>query len=76
MRVHPIQIGFAVLCGLPAAASAQATVQRHGASIVELVGQSDLILRGTIRTVTEAQLRRAAAGRCGAGTAGRDVAQR
>ena len=53
MRVHPIHIGFAVLCGFLAAARAEATVQRHEANIVELVGQSDLILRGTIRNVTD-----------------------
>ncbi len=53
MQVDPIRIGFAVLCWLLVASTAHATVQRHEANIVELVGQSELILRGTIRDVTD-----------------------
>jgi hypothetical protein len=52
MRVHPSAIG-AALCCLFLAATAGATVQRRETSIVDLVGQSELILRGTIKSVSD-----------------------
>jgi hypothetical protein len=48
-----MRIGLVVLCWLLVASAAHATVQRHEANIVELVGQSELILRGTIREVSD-----------------------
>lgn len=53
MRLHPMRAGLALLCLLLVASAAEATVQRREATIVDLVGQSELILRGRIRDVTD-----------------------
>jgi hypothetical protein len=48
-----MQIGIAGLCLLLASASALATMQMRDTNIVELVGKSELILRGTVKSVTD-----------------------
>jgi hypothetical protein len=48
-----MQIGIAGLCLLLASASALATIQMRDTNIVELVGKSELILRGTVKSVTD-----------------------
>src|SRR5450631_428575 len=50
---NPIGVGFAAICALLASAYAVATVQWHETTIVDLVGKSELILRGTIASVTD-----------------------
>ena len=50
---YPIHIGLAGLCLLLASASAFATMQQHESNIVELVGKSELILRGTVKSVAD-----------------------
>ena len=52
-RVNPIQIGIILLCWLTAGGSAEATVQQRESNIVELVGKSELILRGIITNVSD-----------------------
>lgn len=52
-RPNPICIGIVVLCSLLACAGAQATTHQHESNIVELVRQSELILRGTVTNVTD-----------------------
>jgi hypothetical protein len=55
MRVYrnPIRIGASALFALFAGTCAVATVQWHESTIVDLVGKSELILRGTIASVTD-----------------------
>lgn len=48
-----MHIGIAGLCLLLASASAMATIQMRDTNIVELVGKSELILRGTVKSVTD-----------------------
>jgi hypothetical protein len=48
-----MHIGIVGLCLLLASASAVATIQMRDTNIVELVGKSELILRGTIKSVTD-----------------------
>jgi hypothetical protein len=50
---NPIYIGLAGLCLLLVSASAFATMQQRESNIVELVGKSDLILRGTVKSVED-----------------------
>jgi hypothetical protein len=50
---HPIRIGVAGLCLLLASANAVATIQQRESNIVELVGKSELILRGTVKSVSD-----------------------
>ncbi len=50
---NPIHIGIAGLCLLLASASAMATIQMRETNIVELVGKSELILRGTVKSVSD-----------------------
>lgn len=50
---NPIRVGVAAFCALLASAYAGATMQRHESTIVDLVGKSELILRGTIASVTD-----------------------
>jgi len=50
---NPIGVGLAAICALLASAYAVATVQWHETTIVDLVGKSELILRGTIASVTD-----------------------
>jgi hypothetical protein len=50
---HPIRIGMAGLCLLLASANALATMQQRDSNIVELVSKSELILRGTVRSVSD-----------------------
>ncbi len=50
---RPIQFGIAGLCLLLASANAFATVQQRESNLVELVGKSELILRGTVKSVTD-----------------------
>jgi len=50
---RPMHIGIAGLCLLLASASAVATIQMRDTNIVELVGKSELILRGTVKSVTD-----------------------
>jgi hypothetical protein len=50
---HPICIGIAGICLLMASASALATMQQRETNIVDLVGKSELILRGTVKSVTD-----------------------
>ena len=49
----PNYIGLAGLCLLLASANALATMQQRESNIVELVGKSELILRGTVKSVTD-----------------------
>ena len=49
----PNYIGMAGLCLLLASANAIATMQQRETNIVELVGKSELILRGTVKSVTD-----------------------
>jgi hypothetical protein len=48
-----MHFGIAGLCLLLASASAVATIQMRDTNIVELVGKSELILRGTVKSVTD-----------------------
>jgi hypothetical protein len=50
---HPICIGMAGICLLFASASVFATMQQRETNIVDLVGKSELILRGTVKGVTD-----------------------
>ncbi len=50
---HPLNFGAAGLCLMLASASAVATMQLDESNLVELVGNSELILRGTITRVTD-----------------------
>ena len=50
---NPTRVGLAAICALLASAYAVATVQWHETTIVDLVGKSELILRGTIASVTD-----------------------
>jgi hypothetical protein len=50
---HPICVGTVAICLLLASASALATMQQRETNIVDLVGKSELILRGTVRSVTD-----------------------
>jgi len=50
---NPIGVGLAAICALLASAYAVATVQWHETTIVDLVGKSELILRGAIASVTD-----------------------
>jgi hypothetical protein len=50
---HPIRIGIASLCLLLASAGAFATMQPRETNLVDLVGKSELILRGTIKSVSD-----------------------
>jgi hypothetical protein len=50
---RPICIGFASICLLLAGANAMATMQQRESTIVDLVGRSELILRGTVKSVTD-----------------------
>ncbi len=53
MRPNPIRIGALALCGFLSFTAAQATVQERETNIVELVGKSELILRGTVESVSD-----------------------
>jgi hypothetical protein len=53
MRFNPTRIGALSLCGLLACTAVQATVQERETNIVELVGKSELILRGTVESVSD-----------------------
>ena len=50
---NPIRVGAVAFCALLASGYAAAAVQRHESTIVDLVGKSELILRGTIASVTD-----------------------
>jgi hypothetical protein len=50
---HSIGIGMAGICLLFASASALAAMQPRETNIVDLVGKSELILRGTVKSVTD-----------------------
>jgi hypothetical protein len=50
---HPICIGIAGICLLVASSSALATMQQRETNIVDLVGKSELILRGTVKSVSD-----------------------
>ena len=50
---YPMHIGLAGLFLLFASASSFATVQQRESNIVELVGKSELILRGTVKSVAD-----------------------
>jgi hypothetical protein len=52
LRTRPALAGILTLLGL-AAGGAEATVQPRASNIVELVGQSELILRGTVSKVSD-----------------------
>jgi hypothetical protein len=52
-RRHPIHFGLAALCLALASGSAFATMQQRESNIVELVGKSDLILRGTVKSIAD-----------------------
>jgi hypothetical protein len=52
-RFNPIPMGIAVLCWLCAGGIAEATVEPRQTTIVDLVGKSELILRGTITQVSD-----------------------
>jgi hypothetical protein len=52
-KKHPIRLGLAGLCLLLAATHAFATIQQRESNIVELVGKSELILHGTVKSVTD-----------------------
>jgi hypothetical protein len=49
----PIHIGLAAICLLLACTTAIATVQPRETNFVELVGKSELILHGTVKSVTD-----------------------
>ena len=53
MRPNPMRIGALALCGLLACGAAGATMQPRETNIVELVGKSELILRGTVKAVSD-----------------------
>jgi hypothetical protein len=53
MKRHPIYIGTAALCLLLLNSGAFASMQQRESNIVDLVGKSDLILRGTVKSVTD-----------------------
>jgi hypothetical protein len=53
IRKHPIHFGLMAFCMLVVSSSAFATIQQRDANIVELVGKSDLILRGTVKSVAD-----------------------
>ena len=53
MRTCPTLIGVLALGGLLTGGSVQATVQARESNLVDLVGKSELILRGTITGVTD-----------------------
>jgi hypothetical protein len=53
IKRHPINIGLAALCLLLVHGSAFATIQQRPSTIVDLVGKSELILRGTVKSVTD-----------------------
>jgi len=50
---HPIHLGTAGLCLLLASANAVATMQQRESNLVDLVGKSELILRATVKHVTD-----------------------
>jgi hypothetical protein len=50
---HPICIGLVGVCLLLASTLAMASVQQRESNLVELVGKSELILRGTVKSVTD-----------------------
>jgi hypothetical protein len=52
-KLRLIHIGTAGLCLLLAAGNAVATTQIREPNIVDLVGKSELILRGTVKSVTD-----------------------
>jgi hypothetical protein len=52
-RRHPIHFGLAALCLALVSGSAFATMQQRESNIVELVGKSDLILRGTVKSIAD-----------------------
>jgi hypothetical protein len=52
-RRYPIHFGLLAFCLLVVSGSAFATIQQRDSNIVELVGKSDLILRGTVKSVAD-----------------------
>jgi hypothetical protein len=52
-RRYPIRFGLMTFCLALVSSSAFATVQQRESNIVELVGKSDLILRGTVKSVAD-----------------------
>jgi hypothetical protein len=52
-RRYPICFGLAAFCLVLVGTRAFATVQQRESNIVELVGKSDLILRGTVKSVAD-----------------------
>jgi hypothetical protein len=52
-RRHPIHFGLAALCLALVSGTAFATMQQRESNIVELVGKSDLILRGTVKSIAD-----------------------
>lgn len=53
MRIGPALVGLLALCGVLTGGGARATVQARESNIVDLVGKSELILRGTIINVSD-----------------------
>jgi hypothetical protein len=53
LSMNPMRLGVAALCMALAVNSAFATVQMRESNFVELVGKSELILRGTLKSVTD-----------------------
>ena len=51
--LYSIRIGTAALGFFFASSAALATLQQHESNFVELVGKSELILRGTVKNVTD-----------------------
>ena len=52
-KIRPSFTGLAGICLLLAGANASATMQQRDSNIVELVSKSELILRGTVKSVTD-----------------------
>jgi hypothetical protein len=52
-KIRPRFTGLAGICLLLAGANAAATMQQRDSNIVELVSKSELILRGTVKSVTD-----------------------
>jgi hypothetical protein len=52
-RKYPIHFGLAAICLALVTSGAFATMQQRESNIVELVGKSELILRGTVKSVAD-----------------------
>ena len=52
-KFSPIQVGLALICLFITSSAALALVQQRDTTVVDLLGQSETILRGTIKSVTD-----------------------